>query len=143
MSKCWKEEAKISCNKKGLNSLSNLEKSELCDKGFEELSKINIDNSLIKVELSRDDIDSILSWYGCTENEFGPMTEGEDGLYERLSNLLDKTTNTTKDTNKLDELISKIYEIVPAYYDEKEAKEIKKLIIKFMEEISNERNNNF
>ena len=36
--------------------------------------------------------------------------------------------------DKLDELIVKIYEIIPAYYDEKEAIEIKKLILKYIKE---------
>ena len=37
----WKEKARMSCSQKGLYSLSDSEKNELCDKGFESLSKIN------------------------------------------------------------------------------------------------------
>lgn len=36
--------------------------------------------------------------------------------------------------DKLDELISKIYDIIPAYYDKREAKEIKDLILKYIQE---------
>ena len=39
--------------------------------------------------------------------------------------------------DKLDELIVKIYEIIPAYYDEKEAIEIKKLILDYIKEECN------
>lgn len=39
--------------------------------------------------------------------------------------------------DKLDDLIAKIYEIIPAYYDEKEAAEIKKLVLKYIEEECN------
>lgn len=39
--------------------------------------------------------------------------------------------------DKIDKLIEKIYEIIPAYYDDKEAKEIKKLILKYIEEECN------
>lgn len=35
--------------------------------------------------------------------------------------------------DKIDELIIKIYEIIPAYYDKKEAEEIKKLILEYLE----------
>ena len=37
--------------------------------------------------------------------------------------------------DKLDELIVKIYEIIPAYYDEKEAVEIKRLILKYIKDV--------
>lgn len=39
--------------------------------------------------------------------------------------------------DKLDELIVQIYEIIPAYYDEKEAIEIKKIILKYIKEECN------
>ncbi len=39
--------------------------------------------------------------------------------------------------DKLDELILKIYDIIPSYYDKKEAEEIKKLILEYIEEECN------
>ena len=39
--------------------------------------------------------------------------------------------------DKLDKLIVQIYEIIPAYYDEKEVTKIKKLILKYIEEEKN------
>lgn len=43
----------------------------------------------MKVELTKDDIDSILGWYDVTENEcgFDCMTEDEVELYNYLSKL--------------------------------------------------------
>lgn len=35
--------------------------------------------------------------------------------------------------DKIDELITRIYEVIPAYYDKKEAEEIKKLILEYLE----------
>ena len=39
--------------------------------------------------------------------------------------------------DELDELIYKIYDVIPAYYDEKEAKEIKKLILDYIKKECN------
>lgn len=39
--------------------------------------------------------------------------------------------------DKLDKLILEIYNIIPAYYDDKEAREIKNLILKYIKEECN------
>lgn len=47
--------------------------------------------------------------------------------------MLLREMSITMADEKLDQLIVKIYEIIPAYYDEQEAEEIKKLINEYIE----------
>lgn len=42
--------------------------------------------------------------------------------------------------DELDVLVRKIYDIIPAYYDKKEAEEIKKLILAYIENRKNKEN---
>lgn len=44
----------------------------------------------MKVELSKEQIDMILNWQGCTENEFGEMCEEEKELTDYLYSLIDE-----------------------------------------------------
>lgn len=84
----------------------------------------------MNVELTETELDDLISVVGWHRNYWGEEAKGLDPLIAKLE-ARNAADDTVQNTDKLDDLVSNIFEIIDTYYIERQAEKIKTLILEF------------